>query len=202
MMSFKASRINIASISDCHGDILKIPQAIKAIQMHGKDLFERAADNHSLNLLAIPGDFFMNPKKKGYLTNPEFTAGDIQYNFLSALIYRTKMVVGIKNKFETLFAIGNHDLDGGDEWLFEKLQKAPMTTVITNVNRARSPLPNKLLKTESEKFVTAKVLEIPDSNPTNENNHLLVLGKLQVYGKQNLIGIFYILQFQIKMVIY
>jgi hypothetical protein len=29
------------------------------------------------------------------------------------------MVVGIKNKFESLFAIGNHDLDGGDEWLFE-----------------------------------------------------------------------------------
>ena len=47
LLSFKASRVNITSIADCHGDVLKIPQAIKTIQMNGKDLFERAADQHT-----------------------------------------------------------------------------------------------------------------------------------------------------------
>lgn len=36
--SFKASRMNILSTADNHGDILRLPQLMKAIQMNNKDI--------------------------------------------------------------------------------------------------------------------------------------------------------------------
>ncbi len=81
-VSFKSSQVNFVSMADNHGDLLAMPQMFKAIQINKKDIFEKAADNSTLNVLAIAGDFFMNPAKKGFLTNPDFNNGDVQYNFL------------------------------------------------------------------------------------------------------------------------
>ena len=192
-INFKASRVNIVSIADVHGDILKVPQVIKSIQVHSKELFEKGSEKSSMNLLAIAGDMFMNPKKRGFLTNPEFTTGDIQYNFLQALIFKTKAAFGINNKnFDTLFAIGNHDLEGGDDWLFDKLKRAPMTTLLTNINRAKSPIVNQAVEEAPEKFVSSKIYEIPDDKNDKKVNKLMVLSatipSMQYYCKDLLEG--------------
>ena len=175
-ISFKASRINLVSVADTHGDVLKIPQLMKTIQRNKRDLFEKSTEKATLNLLAIAGDFFMNPLKRGLLTNPTFCNGDVQYNFLSHLIYVTKMAAGIKNNFETIFALGNHDFDGGDRWIFQKLQRANMTTVMSNLDRSESPLPSSLMYEYPEKFVRSKVFEVPDSTDADKTNKVLVLG--------------------------
>lgn len=200
-VNFKASRVNIVSIADMHGSILSVPQVIKSIQVHSKGLYEKAAESSTLNLLALSGDVFMNPKKYGFLSLPQFCAGDIQYNFLTALIYKVKTFVtsqkkfsskdnneGKKNlensnvsleipksNFETIFTLGNHDLEGGDTWIFDKLMRAPMLTILSNIDQEKSPLVKKLMAKEDSKIVTSKVFEIPDTRK-GRKNRLLVLG--------------------------
>lgn len=174
-ISFKASRMNILSTADNHGDILRIPQLLKAIQMNNKDIFEKVTEKSTSNILSIAGDFFMNPKKRGLLTNPDFCTGDVQYNFLTKLIYTAKMAAGKNANFETNYTPGNHCLDGGDEWLFRKLVRAPMTTLLTNVDRRRSPLPDKIMY-EHDNIVPAKIYRIPDSKNPDKVNKVLYLG--------------------------
>ena len=174
-IAFKSSQVNIVSMADNHGDLLSMPQMMKTIQVNKKDLFEKASDKSTANVLAIAGDFFMNPSKKGFFTNPEFCNGDVQYNFLNKMIYTAKMAVGLKNNFEAVYTPGNHCFDGGDEWLFEKLQRAPMTTILTNVDRTHSPLADRLIRDE-ENFCTYKVLSVPDSKHPEKVNKVMILG--------------------------
>lgn len=173
--SFKASRMNILSTADNHGDILRLPQLMKAIQMNNKDIFEKVTEKSTSNILSIAGDFFMNPKKFGLLTNPQFCTGDVQYNFLTKLIYTAKMAAGKNSNFETNYTPGNHCLDGGDEWLFKKLVRAPMTTLLTNVDRHKSPLPDRVMY-ENANIVPAKIYRIPDSKNPEKVNKVLYLG--------------------------
>ena len=173
-IQFKSSQVNIVSTADNHGDLLNMPQMMKAIQMNKKDLFEKSSEPSTANLFAIAGDFFMNPSKKGFLTNPNMSNGDIQYNFLTKMIYVAKSASG-NNNFETVYTPGNHCYDGGDEWLYKKLDRAPMTTILTNVNRNDSPFADKLLK-ENPNVVTEKVIEVPDNKNPNLINKILILG--------------------------
>ncbi len=174
-ISFKSSQVNIVSMADNHGDLLAMPQMMKAIQVNKKDIFEKSNDKSTLNVLAIAGDFFMNPNKKGFLTNPTFNNGDVQYNFFNKILYTTKMASGNKDRFVALYTPGNHCFDGGDEWLFNKLNRSQYTTILTNVNRHQSPLADHLIR-ENEKFFTKKILEIPDSKVPDRTNKVLVLG--------------------------
>lgn len=171
---FKSSQVNIVSTADNHGDLLSMPQMMKAIQMNKRDLFEKSGEKSTANIFAIAGDFFMNPNKKGFLTSPEFSNGDVQYNFLTKMIYTAKTVAG-NNNFDAVYVPGNHCYDGGDVWLYKKLGRAPMTTILTNLNRNISPLASKLME-ENENVVTEKIIEIPDSKKAKKVNKVLVLG--------------------------
>jgi 2',3'-cyclic-nucleotide 2'-phosphodiesterase (5'-nucleotidase family) len=173
--TFKSSLVNIVSTADNHGDLLNMPQMVKAIQANKKDLFEKSSEKSTMNMFAIAGDFFMNPSKKGFLTNPDATNGDIQYNFLTKIIHTAKMSAGMQNNFEAVYTAGNHCFDGGDEWLFKKLKKAPMTTILTNVDRSASPLANNLIK-ERENITGYKVISVPDSKNPKKHNKVLLLG--------------------------
>jgi len=172
---FKAAKINLISIADNHGDLLAMPQLMKAIQCHKKDIFEKPSEKSTLNLFAIAGDFFMNPLKRGFFTNPEYNNGDVQYNFLAKMIYTVKNAAGIKNFFETIYTPGNHCYDGGDEWLYKKLKRAPMTTIMSNVNMEKSPMVKELME-ENENVVTQKILEVPDNKKENVTHKILFLG--------------------------
>ena len=174
--TFKASRVNLLSFADNHGDILKIPQLVKAVQMHKKDVFEKAAEKSTLNLMAIAGDFFMNPKKKGFLTNPEFCNGDIQYNFLQKLLYTAKACAGRGSFFDAVYTPGNHCFDGGDEWFFDKMSRSVITTIMSNVNKERSPIAFNCIRDPEINIVSSKVYEIPDNKIPDKKNKMLVLG--------------------------
>ncbi len=170
---FMSSQINIVSMADNHGDILGIPQVIETIKKNKEDIFEKSNEKSTANVLSIAGDYFMNPAKKGLLTNPQFSLGDVQYNFLLKLIYDTQMASGNKNNFTALYGFGNHCFGAGDEWLFKKLNRAPMYTLTTNIDLKHSKLKNEL---EKSKFTDFKILEIPDSKNPKLKNHILFLG--------------------------
>ena len=176
-INFKAARINMVSIADNHGDLLAMPQLMKAIQNNKRDIFSQSMEKSAVSLLAIAGDFFMNPLKRGFFTNPSFNNGDIQYNFLTKLIFTAKNASGSRKKFETLYTPGNHCFDGGDEWLYKKLNRAPMTTIMSNVDKEASPLFNKLIENNDNKnIVTQHIVEVADSKKPELINKVLFLG--------------------------
>ena len=175
--NFKAARINMVSIADNHGDLLALPQLIKAVQCNKRDIFSQSMEKSAVSILAIAGDFFMNPLKRGFITNPSLSNGDIQYNFLNKLIYSAKNASGTRKRFETLYTPGNHCFDGGDEWLYKKLKRAPMTTIMSNVDEEKSPLFNELMNNnENHNVVTQHVVEVPDSKKPELLNKVLFLG--------------------------
>lgn len=53
----------------------------------------------------------MNPLKKGFLTNPEFCNGDVQYNFLTKLLYAVRYATGQNQNFMAVYTPGNHCYD-------------------------------------------------------------------------------------------
>ena len=174
-ISFKSARVNIVSIADNHGDLLAMPQLMKAIEVHKRDIFSQSAERGAHSILSIAGDFFINPLKKGFLTNPTFNNGDVQYNFLSKLMYLTKRASGSNNNFDTVYTPGNHCYDGGDEWLYKKLSRASMTTIMTNVDLKASPLVNRLME-DNENVVQQKIIEIPDNKKDGLVHKVLFLG--------------------------
>ena len=174
-LSFKSSQVNILSTADNHGDILAMPQIMKAVEMNKRDMFERAQEKGTMNLFAIAGDFFLNPKKSGFLTNPENLNGDIQHNFLKKIIQTVRETAGEENEFDTVYTPGNHCFDGGDKWLFDKLNRTPMTTIMTNINLEKSPLAQDLMA-KNKNIVTEKIYEIQDNKNPDLKNKILVLG--------------------------
>jgi len=189
-INFKASQVNIVSTADNHGDLLSMPQMMKAIQIHKRDLFEKASEKSTANVFAIAGDFFMNPCKKGFLTNPGFSNGDVQYNFLTKMLYVAKSAAGFNN-FDAVYTPGNHCYDGGDEWLYKKLYRAPMTTILSNVDKSESPLAKKLID-EHFHVVTEKIIDVKDNKKQNLVNKVLVLGvtipSMDYYNPGMLVG--------------
>lgn len=189
-ITFKSAQMNILSTADNHGDLLNMPQMMKAIQVNKKDIFEKASEKSTSNVFAIAGDFFMNPKKMGFFTNPDYLNGDVQYNFLSKMLYTAKLSAGFNN-FEAVYTPGNHCYDGGDEWLYKKLQRAPMTTILTNVDKSESPLARKLIE-ENQNVVTERIITIPDSKKPSIENKVLILGvtipSMDYYNPGLLIG--------------
>lgn len=55
--TFGAARLNIASIGDNHGDLLAMPQLMKAIQANRKEIFSQFGEKGVYNMLSIVGDF-------------------------------------------------------------------------------------------------------------------------------------------------
>ena len=168
-LSFKSSQVNILSTADNHGDILAMPQIIKAVEQNKRDMFERADERGTLNMFAIAGDFFLNPKKSGFLTNPKNLNGDIQHNFLKKIIETAEKTAGSVNEFHTVYTPGNHCFDGGDKWLFDKLDKTPMTTIMTNINLEKSPLAQGLMA-RNKNITTEKIYEVQDNKNPNLKN--------------------------------
>lgn len=173
-INFKSSQVNILSTADNHGDLLSMPQMMKMIEVNKKDIFEKGLEKSTANIFAIAGDYFMNPDKKGFLTNPIYTNGDVQYNFLSKLLYTVKSAAGFNN-FEAVYTPGNHCYDGGDEWLYKKLSRSAMTTILSNVDKSESPLVKELLD-NNKHIVTERIIEVPDSKNKNITNKVLILG--------------------------
>ncbi len=192
-IGFKAAQVNIIAMSDNHGNVHNLPKLVGTIEQNKGDIFKKADEKSTLNMFAIAGDFFMNPHKKGYMTKPELSNGDIQANFLNKVVNTVKGFV--KNNFDTVYAPGNHCYDGGDEFLYNKLKDEPVKTLVTNVDLKKSPLVSDLMKTHPD-IVTSKVYEVQDDkNPALKHNVLFMgvtipslkgkLTKTELYDNNN-----------------
>ena len=174
-ISFRSSILNIVSMADNHGNFLGIPQVIETIKVNCDDIFEKGKEKSTKNVLAIAGDYFMNPNQKGLLTDKTKTTGDIQYLFLMLLLSQIRKIAGGSGNFDTLYGIGNHCYGGGDKWLYDKLKKMTgMTTIMSNIDLQKSPYVKNLIN-KTNKFVISKVYHIPDDKNSQKENTVLFL---------------------------
>ncbi len=164
--------INIADLSDTHGQLEKTAAICDTYEKHKEEIHPDSQDKSHKNVLAVVGDWFMNPTRKGYLSFKE-TIGDMQGKFLGDLIERMKASAG---SLSTLYTPGNHCLEGGDSYLFDKTKKCDMTTVMTNVDIEDSKSITSLEPEAQKKFAEATVLEVPDDKDPNKIHKMLVLG--------------------------
>lgn len=172
-IGFKAAQVNIVAMSDNHGNVHNLPKLVGTIEQNRGDIFKKADEKSTLNMFAIAGDFFMNPKKTGYMTKPELSNGDIQANFLEKVVNTVKGIV--KNNFDTVYAPGNHCYDGGDEFLYGKLKDEPVKTLVTNVDLEKSPLVSGLMKDHKD-IVKSMVYEVQDDKNPNLKHDVLFMG--------------------------
>ena len=177
-MSFKKAQVNILATADNHGNIMRLPRVIKTIENNAKEIFPKADSPSTMNVFAIVGDWFINPSKKGFLTRPELSNGDLQNIALLKTIDTVKDVVAKTAKkivpLETLYLAGNHCLDAGDKFFVDVMRKNPMTSLVTNVNLEKSPSVQEAMKA-SERIVLSQVYSIPDDkNPDLEHKVLFV----------------------------
>lgn len=192
--NFTGARINIVANSDNHGNLNNLPDLYNAIKQNRGDIFQKSEEESTLNLYINVGDFFMNPSKKGFLTYPEKTNGEVQREFLEKFIEKIRktanttcfemnkaarekgLVSNLETNFDALYTPGNHCFDGGDEMFYNLANNTEgMTTVMTNVDVPNSPLFQRVSE-DNPKFVKSKRYEIPDDKDPNLKHHLLVLG--------------------------
>jgi hypothetical protein len=184
--NFKAARVNILATADNHGNIMRLPRVLKTIENNAAEIFPKAESASTKNFFAIIGDWFINPSKKGLMTHPELSNGDLQNLSLLKTIDSVKMLLkqlvaktaGVIDssvgEVETLFDLGNHDLDAGTNFILNVIKKNPMKTVVTNVNLDKSPAITEAMKNNSN-IAKSFVYTIPDDkNPEVEHKLLFV----------------------------
>lgn len=172
--SFKAAQLNIVATSDNHGNLLTYPMLAQTIKNNNKDIFIKSDEPSTLNVLAVAGDWFMNPSKRGFITNPEANNGTLQAQFLSKFIDFVNKQAGQDSNFETVFALGNHDLDAGDNFIYKVMNSRKMKTLVTNADVENSPKLKKLME-NNPNVVKAEVFVLPDDkNPELEHKVLFI----------------------------
>lgn len=171
-INFGQANINIAALSDTHGQLEKTAAICDTYEKHKEEIHPDSQNKSNKNVLAVVGDWFMNPTRKGYLSFKE-TIGDLQGKFLGDLIDRMKVSAGT---LSTLYTPGNHCLEGGDSYLFDKTKKCDMTTVMTNVDMSDSKSITDLEPEAQKKFAEATILEVPDDKDPDKVHKMLVLG--------------------------
>lgn len=175
-VNFNAAQVNIVATADNHGNVHSLPKLAKTIEANQDDIFEKSDEKSTLNIFAIVGDWFINPSKKGFLTKKEKSNGDIQLTFLRKTISIVQQLAGKDCQFDTVYTMGNHDLDGGDKFMYKVIRNTPMKTLITNVDTENSPGINALQDKYADKVVKSIKYEIPDDKNPDLTHKVLFVG--------------------------
>ncbi len=183
--SFKGARVNILATADNHGNIMRLPRLLKTVENNAKEIFPKSESPSTLNFFAIVGDWFINPSKKGFLTHPELSNGDLQNLALLKTIDSVRMIVKkMVDKIpgqhkpvipETLYAMGNHCLDAGTSFILNVMRKNPMKSLVTNVDLEKSPRLTESMKT-NQNIVKSAVFSIPDDKRPDLLHKVMFLG--------------------------
>ncbi len=183
--SFKAARVNILATADNHGNIMRLPRLLKTVENNAKEIFPKAGSTSTKNFFAIVGDWFINPSKKGFITHPELSNGELQNLALIRTIDSVRNIVKEHARkdsdtdkgsaLEVLYNMGNHCLDAGTNFILKVMRKNPMKTLVTNVDLAKSPIIEKAMQ-YNDKIVKSAIYEIPDDKNPSLKHHLLFLG--------------------------
>ena len=96
--------------------------------------------------------------------------------FLQKILYTAKIAAGRNNNFDAVYTPGNHCFDGGDEWLFDKMARSTIKTIVTNINKERSPLAKNYINDPHINILSSKIYEIPDNKIADKFNKVLILG--------------------------
>lgn len=174
--NFKGADVNILATSDNHGNVLSLPKFVKTIEANEDEIFVKPDAPSTLNIFAIAGDWFINPSKKGFITKPSLSNGDIQLRFLKKTIDLVHKLVGKTSNYDTLFEMGNHDLDGGDKFIYKVINSTPMKVLSTNVDYEKSPIMEQLSQEENPKVAKSFVYEIPDDKDKNRTHKIMFVG--------------------------
>lgn len=178
-LSFNGARVNILATADNHGNIMRMPIWLRTVENNAKDIFAKADEESTKNFFAVVGDWFINPSKKGYLTRPMLSNGDLQNLALLKTISTLRNIVMKAAKgaayFETLFTAGNHCLDAGDDFLLGVMKRNPMTSLLTNADLAKSPAVNRAM-VENNRIVQAATYSIADDKNPDFFHKVLFLG--------------------------
>ena len=183
--AFKGARVNILATADNHGNIMRLPRLLKTVENNAKEIFPKSESESTLNFFAIVGDWFINPSKKGFITHPELSNGDLQNLALlktidSVRLIVKKMVEKIPGRHkpvipETLYTMGNHCLDAGTSFILNVMRKNPMKTLVTNVDLDNSPRLTEAMNTNPN-IVKSAVFSIPDDKNPELIHKLMFLG--------------------------
>ncbi|MCQ2743638.1 MAG: metallophosphoesterase [bacterium] len=178
--AFKAGYLNVLATADNHGKIMELPKVIKSIENNAGSIFPKAGNKSTLNLFSIVGDWFINPSKQGFITNPALTNGDMQKWALLRTIDNIKAIVqkqaqNSKFNFATVYAMGNHCLDAGTDFVLNVMKTCPIKSLITNVNIDKSDKVKKAMA-DSDNIVKSVVYEIPDDKKSDLIHKVMVLG--------------------------
>ncbi len=183
--AFKGARVNILATADNHGNIMRLPRLLKTVENNAKEIFPKSESPSTLNFFAIVGDWFINPSKKGFVTHPELSNGELQNLALlktidSVRLIVKKMVDKIPGRHkpvipETLYTMGNHCLDAGTSFMLNVMRKNPMKTLVTNVDLNNSPRLTEAMKTNGN-IVKSAVFSIPDDKDTSLVHKIMFLG--------------------------
>lgn len=173
--NFEAAQVNILATSDNHGNVHSLPLLSQTIENNKKDIFQKAEEESTLNIFAVAGDYFINPSKRGFLTKPELTNGDIQNKFLHRLINFVNKQAGKDANFDAVFTMGNHDLDAGDKFIYKVMKNPKMKTLITNVDLENSPGMQKAMSTNPN-IVKSIVYDVKDDKNPDLKHKVLFVG--------------------------
>ena len=186
-LNFRAARVNILATADNHGNIMRMPRVLKTIENNAKEIFPKTGHPSTANFFTIVGDWFINPSKKGFLTRPELSNGDMQNLALLKTIDNIRYLIqnlSAKSDYkgenkntalEVLYDMGNHCLDGGTKFILNVMKKNPMTSLVTNVNMQNSPIIRDAMKTH-DNIRKSAIYSIPDDKNPNLFHKLLFLG--------------------------
>lgn len=192
-VSFKGARVNIVAFSDNHGNITNgLTDLLNTFDKNKKEIFPNSIGASVVNILAIVGDWFINPSKKGFITRSELTNGDLQnlalqktielikksalHNNLKYEELLKKVQEGlVKFNFETIYTMGNHCLDSGTRFMLNVMHNNDMKTLVTNVDLEKSPLIREEMEVNPN-VLKSYVYEIPDDKNPELIHKVLFLG--------------------------
>lgn len=174
-VSFGASQLNIFATADNHGKLANLPPFFANIVKNAKAIFAQTTQTNesTVNIGIFNGDWFMDPAKGGYITDPSKKAGDYQSFALGMLIDSIKQMAP---GFKAFFIPGNHDYDGGDRLLINHLKDNDITTIMSNTKIKTSSAIQELPVADQSKFVNKVVIDIPDDKNPAIVNKVLMLG--------------------------
>ncbi len=194
--SFKSAIFACAVMSDSHGDTKNLPKAELALNDNYKKVFNNTnplnpsdpvKSSSIYTAFMHSGDLMMNGAVKGYRDKSKCSA-DYQFaameRFTDLFGKRIQDSLGEDVTYKKYLALGNHDFDGTDKLMWNKLKDSNFTTVVSNLDLEKSPNVKKLMD-ENDNIVTQQVISIPD----DKNAERVEKGEEELYHKLLVLGV-------------
>lgn len=194
--NFKSAIFACAVMSDSHGDTKNLPKAELALNDNYKKIFNNVnplnpsdpvKSSSIYTAFMHSGDLMMNGAVKGYRDKTKCSA-DYQFaameKFTDLFGKRIQDSLGEDVHYNKFLALGNHDFDGTDKLMWDKLKDSNFTTVVSNLDLEKSPNVKKMMD-EKGNIVTQQVISIPD----DKNEERVKKGEEELYHKLLVLGV-------------